>query len=88
MVVTFTIPDQIEKRLQAELGSNLGQTAKEALAIELYRQEKLSLGQVAEMLGISVHQADGLLKQHGVTLPYTIADFEQDRASLNKALGE
>ncbi len=64
------------------------QTAKEALAIELYREGKLSLGQVAEMLGLSVYQADGLLKQHGVELPYTVADFEHDGAALDKALAE
>jgi predicted HTH domain antitoxin len=85
VVVTFTIPDQIERRLQAEIGPDLGQTTKEALAVELYRQEKLSPGQVAELLGISVYQADGLLKQHGVELPYTMEDLDSDVASLRKA---
>jgi predicted HTH domain antitoxin len=58
------------------------------LAVEFYRESKLSLGQVAEMLGLSAYQADGLLKQHGVEVPCTIADFEQDRAALDKALAE
>ncbi len=88
MAIAFTLPEDIEKHLQAEIGPNLSEAAKVALAVELYRESKLSLGQVAEMLGLSVYQADGLLKQHGVEVPYTIADFEQDRAALDKALAE
>ncbi len=88
MAIAFTLPEQIEQQLQAELGPNLGDVAKNALAVELYRKGKLSLGQVAEMLEISVCQADGLLKQYGVELPYTITDFEQDTAALDKVLPE
>ncbi|HOW73927.1 MAG TPA: UPF0175 family protein [Phycisphaerae bacterium] len=88
MTIVFTLPERIEKELQEAVGSNLGEAAKQALAVELYREGKLSLGQVAEMLDISVYQADGLLKQRGVELPYTIADFEHDRAELDKALAE
>lgn len=86
MKIAFKIPDRIEKLLQDEIGPDLSQTAKEALAVELYREGRLSLGQVAEMLNVSVCQADAVLKQHGVELPYTVADFEHDRAALDQAL--
>jgi len=88
MAIAFTVPDQIEKHLRAAIGPNLGEAAKEAMAVELYRQGNLSLGQVAEMLGLSAYQTDGLLKRHGVELPYTVADFEDDGAALDKALTE
>lgn len=88
MPIVFTMPEEIEKHLKAEIGPNLNEAAKVALAVELHREGKLSLGQVAEMLDLSVYQADGLLKQHGVELPYTVADFEHDGAALDRALGE
>ncbi len=88
MSIQFTLPERIEKQLEAEMGPNLGAAAREALAVELYRKGKLSIGQVAEMLELSVDQADGLLKQRGVELPYTIEDFEHDRAALDRALSE
>ena len=88
MTIAFTLPEQIEKHLQAEIGPDLSEAAKVALAVELYREGKLSLGQVAEMLGLSVYQADGLLKRHGVEVPYTVADFEHDRAAFDGALAE
>lgn len=58
------------------------------MAVELYREGKLSLGQVAEALGMSTCQADGVLKQHGAEQPYTVADFENDGAALDQALTE
>jgi predicted HTH domain antitoxin len=48
--------------------------------------EKLSIGQVAEMLGLSVYEAEGLMKEHGVPLNYAVEDLEQDRASLRTLL--
>jgi predicted HTH domain antitoxin len=88
MAIMFTLPEQIEKHLQAEMGPNLNAAAKEAMAVELYREGKLSTGQVAEMLELSVYQVDGLLKQHGVELPYTVADFDHNRFALERAMTE
>lgn len=87
MTVTFTVPESLEKQLQAQVGPDVGRAAKEALAIDLYRQEKLSLGQVAELLGLSVNGADGLLKGRGVESLYSVEDLEANRASIRKALG-
>ena len=56
--------------------------------ITAYRASALSLGQVAELLGLSVLQADTFLAQKGVELPYTLEDLEQDRESLRKMLAD
>ena len=88
MQVIIDIPTRIEEQLRAVLGPNLSQVAKLALAIEGYRTEALSLGQVAELLEITVCEADGFLKQRGVENPHNVAEFERDRASLKKALAE
>lgn len=65
---------------------DLSRAALEALAIESYRSERLSLGAVAEMLGLSVLEAEEFLKRRRVDLRYTLDDFEADRASLKRRL--
>jgi predicted HTH domain antitoxin len=84
MAIAFTLPERIEEHLRSTIGPNLGDAAREAMAVELYREGKLSLGQVAEMLGLSTYQADGVLKRHGAEQPYTVADFEADARAANQ----
>ncbi len=86
MKVTIDIPDDIQQMLQEQLGQNLAAAAKEALAVAWYQAEKLSIGQVAELLGISVYEAQGLMKQRHVVAPYSAEDFEHDRETLNRLL--
>lgn len=85
MQVSLIIPDNVAAELEPG-GSDLGRRALEALAIEGYRAEALSLGQVAEMLGLSINEADGLLKARGVELTVSPEDFERDGAALEKLL--
>jgi len=87
MQVSLTIPDDIAAELEPE-GADLGRRALEALAIEGYRAEALSLGQVAEMLGLSINEADGFLKARGVELPARLEDFAHDGAALEKLLSK
>ena len=88
MDVIIHIPKGIEEQLEAAFGRDLARAAREALAIEGYRTERLSLGQVAELLGVSTIEADQLLKERQVPLLYTVDDFERDRESLKSALAE
>lgn len=85
MEVRLTIPDHIVAQLQPN-GGDLGRRALEALAIEGYRTEGLSLGQVAEMLSLSINEADSFLEERGIPLLSTLADFDHDRASLESLL--
>ncbi len=86
MKVTIDIPDTMQQSLQEQLGENLAQAAKEAMAIAWYQAEKLSIGQVAELLGLSVYEAEGLMKEHHVNAPYSLEDFEHDRQTLDRLL--
>ena len=86
MKVMIDIPDTMQKSLQEQLGENLAQAAKEAMAIAWYQAEKLSIGQVAELLGISVYEAEGLMKMHHVDAPYSLEEYEQDNATLDRLL--
>lgn len=84
MELTLQIPDDIA----AQFDGDLGRQALEALAIEGYRSEKLSLGQVAEMLGISVYEADGLIKENGIEGQLTLEELNEQRQTLDALLGK
>ena len=71
MKFTIDIPDTMQESLEAQLGQNLAQAAKEALAIAWYQAETLSIGQVAEFLGISVYEAQGLMKARRINAPFS-----------------
>ncbi len=77
MTITFTIPENVERLLQ-EQGPDANLAAKEAALVELYRQDKITHFELAQALGLSRYQTDGVLKRHGVTedLP-TVEEFEQ-----------
>ena len=87
MNVSIEVPKKIAEHLKAQWG-DLSKAAKESLAIESYRTEKLSVGGVAEMLGISVLEAEEFLKKHHVEIPYTIEDLKADRDSLKRTLSQ
>ena len=86
MRVVIEIPDTIVQSLYDQLGNDPEKAVKESLAIAWYQSEKISIGQVAEMLGISLYQADGMMKEHHVDSPYSLKDYENDRATLNRLL--
>jgi predicted HTH domain antitoxin len=82
--VSLSIPDEIAKQLNT--AGDLSRLALEGLAIEGYRQQALSVGEVAELLGISVYEADGFLKSHGVPAETTLDELRQQAAALDVLL--
>lgn len=85
MLVTFELPNNIERRLR-QLG-DLDQVAKEAALVELYRQEKLTHHELAQALGLSRIETDVLLKKHNVTEDLmTIEQFERQADQLWREL--
>jgi len=88
MDIIIHIPEGIEAQLESAFGHDLARAAREALAIEGYRTERLSLGQVADLLAISVAEADSFLKERQVPLPYTSEDLERDRGVLGSVLAK
>jgi hypothetical protein len=62
------------------LWRNPSRAAFEAIALEAYRQRKLTTSQLRRILGFeSRYELDGFLKQHKVWLDYSCQDLEQDR---------
>jgi predicted HTH domain antitoxin len=84
--VTFDLPLSVEEKLRREMG-DLDQIAKQALAVEAFRAAKLSLGQFADLLGISTYEADGFLKARGVFLDLSETELGDERTALRKLRG-
>ena len=79
MQITLDIPDELVSPL-LPIGQDPGRAALEALAIEAYRQHRLTGYQLRQLLGIqSRYEFDGFLKQHQVWLEYSLEDFERER---------
>jgi predicted HTH domain antitoxin len=83
-MAVLNIPKKLEQQIEAAWGQSLSRAAIEALALEGFRRELLSLGQVAELLELSIDQANGFLKSHGVAGDYTTDDLKRDLAALRK----
>jgi hypothetical protein len=82
MDVQLQIPDDVARVIQNQQ-PDLSRAALEALALEGYRSERLSEGQVRRMLGFRTRmQVHTFLKAHNVYLNYSIHELESDLASL------
>jgi hypothetical protein len=81
MRITLDIPDELAARLSIG-GQDPARTALEAIALEAYRERRLTGFQLRSLLGIpSRYELDGFLKQHRIE-KYTAEDFEHDLATL------
>ncbi len=79
--VVIELSESIRESLQAQQ-PELPRFALEAIALEGYRREALSRGQVGEMLGLSFWRTEEFLKAHGAYLHYDIQDFEEDLETM------
>jgi predicted HTH domain antitoxin len=86
MAVTIELPPNVESRLRAEL-ANLDDVAKLGLAVETFRNGKLSVGQFAELLGISQYAADGILKERGILFADNEDELTTEREALERLIG-
>ena len=79
---------EIPEELSAILGTggrDLSRAVLESVAIEAYRERKLSTAQLQRLLGFdNRYDLDGFLKSHEVWLDYTEEDLERDRATHRK----
>jgi hypothetical protein len=66
MIISFEIPEDIARRLIAE-GVDLNRQAKEVFLLWLYRERKITRGQLGETLGLDDSQTDSLLNRSFVT---------------------
>jgi len=67
MEVTLHIPDEIARQLAAP-GADLSRHALEAIALEGYRNQALTLHQISELLGLTRIETEDFLGKHHVPL--------------------
>jgi hypothetical protein len=79
MELTLNIPDELSAVLCAQ-GLDFSRAAFEAIALEAYREDKLTATQLRRLLGFQTRaQLHAFLKEHGVFLSYGWSDLEHDR---------
>lgn len=85
--------DGVQVVLPAELlalaGVNLADASRDAtmlLALELYRENKISLGRAAELSQTSVEAFMVFAGRHEVPIHYGVADLEEDRRTLERLM--
>lgn len=76
MNINVQIPDDLAQRL-GPIGQ-LERRALEALALEEFKQKRISKPELGQLLGIGRIALDGFLKAHEIYEEYTIKDFERE----------
>lgn len=84
MAITIDLPSDVEEDLRSRLG-DLDAEAKEAFAVELYRQGKLTHCQLSKVLGLTRYETDGVLKKHQVYYDLTLEDVLRDAETSHRA---
>ena len=86
MAITIDLSPAVEAQLRAGL-VDLDAAAKLGLAVEAYRSGTLTLGQFAELLGVSQYEADAVLKERGIVLDLDAEQLAEERETLARLLG-
>jgi predicted HTH domain antitoxin len=85
MEVTICIPDEVARQLCGADG-DISRRALEALALEGYREQTVSLYQVSQMLGLSRIETEDFLGQHQVPIArIEEADLDREAALFEAA---
>ncbi len=85
MTLTINIPDEVARSLS--LDNTSGERAVlESLAVEGYRQRRMSRREVGELLGLNYYETETFLQDHDLDLGLTVEDVEQDRRNLDRLL--
>ena len=79
MQLTLDLPDELTAAL-APSAQDLPRAVFAAVALEAYRENKLSTAQLRRLLGYHTRtETHAFLKEHGVFLRYGLADLDHDR---------
>lgn len=87
MSISFEIPSDMEQELCTD-GLDMNREAKEAYLIDLYRQERITHCQLAEALGLSRYETDGVLKRHKVSPNVDAQEMRAQAMALKDARPE
>ena len=81
MNVSFEIPQDMEQQLRSE-GVDPNRDAKQVYLLEQYRQARITHRQLEEVLGLSFHETEQILKQRGMGQDLDTEAFGAERDLL------
>ena len=82
MQVTVKLPDEIAQGLGHD--SEVPRRVVEAVLLQRYLAEEISLARLAELLQLSRSEAEAFLDRNNARLPYTRKMLEEDRRNLSQ----
>ena len=85
MEITVKLPDEVAEGLGEK--SDVPRRVLEALVLQRYLSEEISLSRLAELLGLHRAEAEDFLDRNNARLPYTREMLEEDRRNLGKIIG-
>ena len=86
VVVTVRLPASVALQFGPDQETIARRLLTQA-AVEGYRSNLLSRGQVAQLLGLSWAETEEFLASHGCERHYDLTDLEKDRQNLDRILG-
>jgi predicted HTH domain antitoxin len=82
---------QVNVALPADLVSvagfdqgNVSLEAAKLIALELFREDRISLGRAAELCGLPLEAFMQFASEHNAPLHYSIEDLEEDRRTMDR----
>jgi predicted HTH domain antitoxin len=85
MTISFEIPETIRDELAASV-PRLSAEAREAFLVSLYRDDRITHHQLAEAMGLSRLETEGLLKRHKVSSGLTLEELRAQAADFHEGL--
>ena len=85
MQVTVKVPDEIAEGLGR--GPKVPRRVLEAIILQRYLTQEISLGRLAELLDLSRVEAEEFLDRNNARLPYTRDMLLEDRRHLAEVFG-
>ncbi len=89
MTLTVELPSDLEAVIRQSVKGDLNAYAREALAVQLYRDRKLSHAQLQRFFGLSSFEVDAILKNHGgvddITAEELAAQVSASRSARQKS---
>jgi predicted HTH domain antitoxin len=81
---SITLPDEVAESLGEK--SQVPRRVLEALILQRYLSEEISIGRLAELLGFTRIEAEDFLDCNNARLPYTPEMLHEDRCNLGRYL--
>jgi predicted HTH domain antitoxin len=82
--MSLDLPGDLLRVVSQLEGGDLARETAKLLALELFREDKISLGRAAELCQTPIEAFMEFAAEHEVPLHYGIAELEEDRRTLAK----